>query len=98
MFETVVPSLIILQRRGPRKAAVKGAVAHGVLFAALSFKSRSLPVSKQLAMLKQLLGTYRKHFYCTTQNRAAALEGCRGSATLPLQKSSAGEMFLLPCA
>lgn len=56
MFGAVVPHLIILQR-GPRKAAVKGAIAHRLLFAALSFESRSLPVSKPLAVPKQLLGT-----------------------------------------
>lgn len=56
MFGTVIPHLIILQR-GSRKAAVKGAIAHRGLFAALSFKSRSLPVGKQLAILKELLGT-----------------------------------------
>lgn len=39
------PHLIILQR-GPRKSAVKGAVAHKLLFSALSFESRSSPVSK----------------------------------------------------
>jgi len=53
MFGAVVPHLIILQR-GPGKVAVKGAIAHTVLFAALFFESRSLPVSTQL--LEQLLG------------------------------------------
>lgn len=48
---------VVILLRGPRKAVVKGAIAHGVLFASLSFESRSLPVSKQLAILKQLLGT-----------------------------------------
>lgn len=48
MFGAVVPHLIILQRE-PGKAAVKGAIAHRVLFVALSFESRTLPVSKQLA-------------------------------------------------
>lgn len=56
MFGAVVPLLVILLR-GPRKAAVKGSVAHRVLFAALLFESSSLHVSKQLAILKQLLGT-----------------------------------------
>lgn len=53
MFGAVVSYLIICQR-GPRKAAVKGAIAHRVLFADFSLESRSLPVSKQLSILEQL--------------------------------------------
>lgn len=48
---------VVILQRGPRNSAVKGAIAHKVHFSAVSFESRSLPVSKQYAILKQPLST-----------------------------------------
>lgn len=75
---------------------MKGAIAQEVLFSYLSFESRSLPVSKPCAILKQPLGSSWKLFHRTAQSWADALEGCQWSARLPVQSTSPGGLFLLP--
>lgn len=90
MFGAVVPHVIILQR-GPRNSAVKGARAPQVLFSALSLESRSLPVSRPRAILKQPLSTWGKLFMAQHKAGLLHLRGARG------QPGSLCRAHLLSC-